>query len=202
MELVDPSKLPLKAVTKSDCKDELTQLRWQESGFRCPTCGNDKAYWLRKRELYECANKKCKKQTSATAGTQFQGLRKLAELWHVMSIQREEKNGISSGRIKQTTGLNYKSARKMIERLEHCRRMEHVHAKFKERQKSSNIQTQNRTVKHNQQNITPINSSQKAAVFRTSHRHVSLSTSRKTVHISFYFARTRGRETMHVVKAI
>lgn len=198
MDLIDPSKLPLKSATKGDCKEELTALRWHDSGFRCPSCGNDKAYWLRKRELYECANKQCKKQTSPTAGTQFQGLRKLSELWEFMRIQRMDEN-VSSGLVKEKTGLSYKSSRKMIERLEYCRRWEQTHAKFKDRQKNSNSGTQNSSAKYVPETEVRSRHNQNAAIFRTSHRFVSTN-SAKLVHISFYFARVR--QSLHVVKAI
>lgn len=117
MKAIDPSKLPLKAQAKHECKNELADLLWSD-GFVCHACGNKKGYWLKSRQLYECANKSCKKQSSATAATQFKGCRKIEECWEVLRAARNTESTISTASIKNKTGLTHKSARRLKQRLE------------------------------------------------------------------------------------
>jgi len=63
--------------TEEACREYLQQLRWPD-GFRCPRCQSARA-WLTRRRLYHCAG--CEAETSITAGTIFQGTRKLFQLW-------------------------------------------------------------------------------------------------------------------------
>ena len=58
------------------CRDYLSALRWPE-GFRCPGCGHERAWPVRK-VWFECA--RCGRQTSVTSGTIFQA-RKPLRLW-------------------------------------------------------------------------------------------------------------------------
>ncbi|MCE7866217.1 MAG: IS1595 family transposase [Candidatus Brocadia sp. AMX2] len=52
--------------TEEDCEKRLFDLRWPQ-GFACPSCGHQEYYHVTKRKLYQC--KKCRHQTSLTAGT-------------------------------------------------------------------------------------------------------------------------------------
>ncbi len=63
--------------TEEACRDYLVRLRWP-AGFRCPRCGRDKA-WPVRRVLFECAH--CGTQRSVTAGTIFQDTRQPLTLW-------------------------------------------------------------------------------------------------------------------------
>ena len=54
--------------TEEQCLRFLTKLRWPD-GYRCPRCQHDEA-WLLNEKKYKC--KKCKYQTTVTAGTLFQ----------------------------------------------------------------------------------------------------------------------------------
>jgi len=63
--------------TEEACIEYLFKLRWPE-GFRCPRCGNEEA-WAMRRGLYRC--KSCRFETSVTAGTIFQDTRKPLRLW-------------------------------------------------------------------------------------------------------------------------
>ena len=51
--------------TEEACRDYLFALRWP-NGFRCPGCGHERAWPVRK-VWFECA--RCGRQTSVTAGT-------------------------------------------------------------------------------------------------------------------------------------
>ncbi len=117
MEIIDASRLRLRAKDKKECKSELIEARWN-GGFKCPACGHAKGYWLRKRELFECANRKCKKQTSPTAGTQFHRVHRIEVLWVVMAKNVSSQKDLNSGSIRMSTGLSYFSGRQMLRRLE------------------------------------------------------------------------------------
>ncbi|KAA0243503.1 MAG: IS1595 family transposase [Candidatus Brocadia sp. AMX2] len=60
--------------TEEDCEKRLFDLRWPQ-GFACPSCGHQEYYHVTKRKLYQC--KKCRHQTSLTAGTVWTMLHKI-----------------------------------------------------------------------------------------------------------------------------
>lgn len=63
--------------TEAACLQYLVALRWP-NGFRCPECDHNEA-WETKRGLFQC--RKCRHQTSVTAGTIFHDSRKPLRLW-------------------------------------------------------------------------------------------------------------------------
>jgi len=63
--------------TEEACIEYLFKLRWPE-GFRCPRCEHSEA-WMMRRGLYRC--RRCRFETSVTAGTIFQDTRKPLRLW-------------------------------------------------------------------------------------------------------------------------
>ena len=88
--------------TEEACRVYLEQLRWPD-GFRCPCCGNSKA-WFTARKRYHCAE--CGHETSLTAGTIFQDTRQPLHLWfrliwHVVG----QKNGVSALGLQRVIGL-------------------------------------------------------------------------------------------------
>jgi predicted RNA-binding Zn-ribbon protein involved in translation (DUF1610 family) len=60
------------------CLEYLAASRWPE-GFRCPGCGDGRAWVLARRHLWECAA--CGRQTSVTAGTVLHNTRTPLTLW-------------------------------------------------------------------------------------------------------------------------
>lgn len=88
--------------TEADCVEYLIKLRWP-AGFRCPDCGSEKA-WLVRRGRYKCRS--CRRETSVTAGTLFQDSRKplgfwFRALWHVTN----QKSGASALDLQRALGL-------------------------------------------------------------------------------------------------
>ena len=53
---------------EEDCFQYLKKLRWPD-GFCCPKCGHTKAYFMKRRNVFQCTN--CRHQTSVTAHTIF-----------------------------------------------------------------------------------------------------------------------------------
>jgi transposase-like protein len=90
------------------CREYLVRLRWPD-GFRCPNCGHDRASVVRE-ILFQCA--RCRRQTSVTAGTIFQDIRKPLSMWfRAMWYVTSQKNGASALGIQRVLGLgSYQTA--------------------------------------------------------------------------------------------
>src|SRR5581483_3081376 len=94
--------------TERSCLLYLAHLRWP-NGFECPACGHDR-YWLRSDNLFLCT--KCRRKTSATAGTIFDKTRYgldvwFAAIWHVVS----QKYGASALGLQRVLGFgSYETA--------------------------------------------------------------------------------------------
>jgi hypothetical protein len=116
MEIIDASRLRLCAKDKKECKSELIEARWT-GGFKCPACGHAKGYWLRKRELFECANRKCKKQTSPTAGTQFHNMKNLESAWNLLRSPESYQKLVSADLVREQTGMSYSGGKRLMRRL-------------------------------------------------------------------------------------
>ena len=101
--------------TEEACRDYLMQLRWPD-GFRCPGCGHERAWPVRK-IWFECA--RCGRQTSATAGTIFQDTRKPLGLWfRAMWHVTAQKNGTSALGLQRVLGLgSYQTAWTWLHKL-------------------------------------------------------------------------------------
>ena len=93
---------------EAGCREYLIQIRWPD-GFRCPHCGGTEACRVRE-VLFQCA--RCRKQTSVTAGTLFQDLRKPLTMWfRTIWYVTSQKNGASALGIQRTLGLgSYQTA--------------------------------------------------------------------------------------------
>jgi len=90
------------------CRDYLARLRWPE-GFRCPRCGNMKAYAIGA-TLYQCSA--CRYQVSVIAGTIFQDTHKPLTMWfRAFWWVAGQKNGASALGLKRILGLgSYQTA--------------------------------------------------------------------------------------------
>ncbi len=93
--------------TEDACRAYLVQLRWPD-GFRCPRCGQAKAWPVRSR-LLQCAA--CGHQTSVTAGTIFQDIRSPLPTWfRAMWWVTSQKTGVSALGLQRVLGLrSYKT---------------------------------------------------------------------------------------------
>jgi transposase-like protein len=90
------------------CREYLVRMRWPD-GFHCPRCGCDKASMVRG-VLFQCPQ--CRRQTSVTAGTIFQDIRKPLTMWfRAMWYVTSQKNGASALGIQRVLGLgSYQTA--------------------------------------------------------------------------------------------
>lgn len=103
--------------TEEACRAYLVQLRWP-GGFRCPACGQGKAWQVRGRPtLFHCAG--CGRQTSVTAGTIFQDTRTPLPTWfRAMWWVSSQKTGASAMGLQQVLGLgSYETAWTWLHKL-------------------------------------------------------------------------------------
>ena len=99
------------------CRAYLVQLRWPQ-GFRCPTCGQGKAWPVRARPtLFHCAS--CGRQASVTAGTIFQDTRTPLPTWfRAMWWVASQKTGTSAVGLQQVMGFgSYETAWTWLNKL-------------------------------------------------------------------------------------
>ena len=99
------------------CLDYIAKLRWPE-GFCCPNCGDitDKPS-LMAQGLFLC--RKCKRQTSVTAGTLFHKTHKPLRTWFfAMWFVTSQKHGTSALGLKRVLGLgSYNTAWTWLHKL-------------------------------------------------------------------------------------
>jgi len=88
--------------TEEQCRKYLFGLRFAD-GFSCPKCGHGE-YWEIGNALYTC--KKCRHQTTVTAGTIFQDTRKPLMDWFIaIWWVTTQKNGASALGLQQVLGI-------------------------------------------------------------------------------------------------
>lgn len=111
----DLAEFERRFATDAACRDYLVQLRWPD-GFRCPRCGQPKA-WPVRGALFQCAG--CGHQTSVTAGTIFQDTRTPLTTWfRAMWWVTNQKTGVSALGLQRTLGLrSYKTAWSWLHKL-------------------------------------------------------------------------------------
>ena len=101
--------------TEDGCREYMLRLRWPE-GFRCPRCGNSRA-WRMGRMLFRCTE--CDLETSLTAGTLFQDTRKPLRLWfQAMWYVTNQKQGVNALGLQRLLGLgSYRTAWTWLHKL-------------------------------------------------------------------------------------
>jgi transposase-like protein len=102
--------------SEEECFQYLVAKRWPD-GFRCPRCGNHKAYFIEKHRRFQCAA--CRRQTSVTAGTVFHRLRHpLVTLFWAVYLIATSKKGISAMELKRKLGINsYQTAWLLLHKI-------------------------------------------------------------------------------------
>ena len=87
------------------CRHWFARTRWP-TGFVCPHCGGGGS-WIAPRKVYQC--RRCRRQTSLTSGTIFQGTRKPLRTWFeaaYLVVQR----GVNAKTLQRELHLTYKVA--------------------------------------------------------------------------------------------
>jgi len=105
--------------TAAACCDALIESRWPD-GFRCPVCGNSRAYWVKRGALFECAA--CGQQTSPTAGTIFHKTKTSLQKWFLaIYLLSATKKAMSASELARQLRVAYATAwtmrRKIIQAM-------------------------------------------------------------------------------------
>ena len=105
--------------TEDDALEFLEVMRWPD-GIRCPICGNDRISKITRKSasknkrtrIYQCLEKTCKKQFSATSGTIYGDSHIPLRTWFMaIAFIIDAKKGISALQLQRHLGLkSYESA--------------------------------------------------------------------------------------------
>ena len=98
------------------CREYIRRLRWPQE-FTCPHCGEAGEPWVMAGGWLRC--RACRKQTSLTAGTIFEGTRKPLRMWFLaMWFVTSQKNGVSALGLQRELGLgSYETAWTWLHKL-------------------------------------------------------------------------------------
>jgi transposase-like protein len=126
MNLIDITK---KFTSDAECFEFLESQRWPDGTVRCVTCGNDKISRItrktstttknKKAQIYQCLEKTCKQQFSATSGTIFHDTRLPILTWFLaVELVMDAKKGMSAVQIQRRLGIrSYQTAWHMVHRI-------------------------------------------------------------------------------------
>ncbi len=103
------------------CRKHLFQCRWPV-GYCCPRCEHPHYYYVETRDLYEC--RKCRMQTSITAGTLMHGSKLPLQFWFLAIFLVSSGQPCSARWLAATLQLNYRSALGMLRKIRHAMRRE------------------------------------------------------------------------------
>jgi Transposase zinc-ribbon domain len=104
--------------SEDKCLDYLENMRWS-NGVCCIKCGSlsvskvtrEKAGKNKRTRIYQCLEKECGHQFSATAGTIFHDSHLPLEKWFLaIALILEAKKGVSANQLKRHLGVNYRTA--------------------------------------------------------------------------------------------
>jgi transposase-like protein/predicted RNA-binding Zn-ribbon protein involved in translation (DUF1610 family) len=100
--------------SEESCQQYLAMCRWPD-GFKCPRCGNQRAYVLRR--LWQCAA--CRHQVSLTSGTILHNTKISLVLWFWAAyLMTTDKRGISALLLQRQLELKrYETAWMMLHKL-------------------------------------------------------------------------------------
>lgn len=123
MNLIDVTKT---FKTEDDALEFLEKQRWPD-GIRCPTCGNDRISKITRKtasknkrtRIYQCLEKTCKQQFSATSGTIYGDSHIPLRIWFMaVAFIVDAKKGMSALQLQRHLGLkSYESAWYLCHRI-------------------------------------------------------------------------------------
>lgn len=113
-EFMDFDEFTARFSTEEACEEALFAVRWP-NGFRCPRCNCSRAYPIRSRKLYQCAD--CHYQASLIAGTVFEHSRTPLSKWFIAIYMMSRATGISAVALQKILKVTYKTAWTMLMKL-------------------------------------------------------------------------------------
>ena len=110
--------------TEEKCIAFLEAARWPE-GVCCPVCGHAKISRIHAkgkagkiRNLYQCLEKSCRYQFSATTGTIFHDSHLPLTKWFAaINVFMVSNENVSVNQLRQTLGVQYKTAQHVVQRI-------------------------------------------------------------------------------------
>jgi Transposase zinc-ribbon domain len=132
MNLIDVTK---QFPTDDECLKYIEQMRWPDGVVRCPTCGGDKISKITRtnvrkdadakkktnvrKGVFQCLEKTCKQQFSATSGTIFNDSHLPLHKWFMaLAIVVDAKKSISANQLKTHLGIgSYRTAWYLAHRI-------------------------------------------------------------------------------------
>jgi len=101
--------------TEKACAAAIAKYRWP-SGFICPKCGHDSAWYITTRKVYQCS--RCRHQVSVTAGTLFHSTNlPLVKWFWAIYLVAGDKGGISALRLSKHIGVSWPTARSVLRKI-------------------------------------------------------------------------------------
>src|SRR3989441_13230165 len=102
--------------TEEACQEYLARCRWPE-GYRCPKCGNARAYTLVKRRCWQCVA--CRHQVYLTSGTVLHNTKTPLTVWFWAAyLMTTDKRGLSALLLQRQLGLaRYETAWMMLHKF-------------------------------------------------------------------------------------
>ena len=101
--------------TEQQCFQAVCKARWPD-GFSCPDCGSKRHCRISRGHLFQCQD--CHKQTSAMAGTIFQGTKLPLTVWfQAMHLLTQGKRCVSALELKRQLGVHYETAWSMKHKI-------------------------------------------------------------------------------------
>jgi transposase-like protein len=122
MKLIDVTR---QFKTDDDCLDYIEQMRWPK-GVCCVHCGvlnvskitREKRGKNQRTRIYQCLEKECGKQFSATSGTIFNDSHLPLTKWFLaIAMICEAKKGMSACQLQRHLGVNYRTAWYLAHRI-------------------------------------------------------------------------------------
>ena len=115
--------------TQEKCLEYLENVRWPK-GVRCIVCGNDKISRFKRtgktkkvQHLYQCLEKTCKYQFTATTNTVFHRSHLPLQKWFLaIALVMDAKKGVSANQLKRHLGVQYKTAWYLAHRIREAMR--------------------------------------------------------------------------------
>jgi transposase-like protein len=122
MKLIDVTR---QFQTDDDCLDYIEKMRWP-NGVCCVHCGvlnvskitREKKGKNQRTRIYQCLEKECGKQFSATSGTIFNDTHLPLTKWFMaIALICEAKKGMSAMQVQRHLGVNYRTAWHLCHRI-------------------------------------------------------------------------------------
>jgi transposase-like protein len=121
MKLIDVTR---QFSTEDKCLDYIEQMRWPH-GVGCVHCGSMSVSTItrttgknKRVRIYQCLEKECGKQFSATSGTIFNDTHLPLTKWFMaIALICEAKKGISAKQVERHLGVNYRTAWHLCHRI-------------------------------------------------------------------------------------